>query len=274
MGNLISIITVCYNSEKLIQRTIESVLHQSYSNIEYILIDGNSTDSTLNIIKSFEKEARVMGIDYKWICEDDRGIYDAMNKAISLSNGIFLNFLNAGDYYCNTSIVKSVMPYLNSECNVFYGGTIHYNENIKYNRRYLEIKDEKSSYIKGLMFCHQATFIRKSIFEIIGVYSEEYSLVADHEWFLRYLSKYGFNKVFRGNILIVYYDIGGLSATNRLKVLNERLDLSKQYKDQFKGFPYSVMYNRFYFLKESILIVLKKLGFYNIYLKVKHFNFY
>lgn len=269
MENLISVITVCYNSEKLIKRTIESVLNQSYSNIEYILIDGNSTDNTLNIIKSYEIEARDKVSKYKWISEVDRGIYDAMNKAISISNGKFLNFLNAGDYYCNSLIIETIIPYLKPNCDLFYGGTINYNDEIQYNR-FLKINDIRSFYVKGLMFCHQATFIRKSIFKSIGVYSEKYSLVADQEWFFRYLSLYGFKNVVSKNILIVYYDIGGVSAANRYKVLNERLILLSQYKNIFSGYPYSIVYNRLYFLKDSILNVAKILGFYKLYLKLKH----
>jgi len=96
---LISIITVCFNSENTIKDTIESVLNQTYKNIEYLIIDGKSSDETLNIIKSFEEKFNNSKITFKWISEADKGIYDAMNKGLKMANGELIGILNSDDWY-------------------------------------------------------------------------------------------------------------------------------------------------------------------------------
>ena len=101
---LVSIITVCFNSEKTIQKTIQSLLNQSVTGFEYILVDGKSKDSTIEIIKSFENKFKEKGISYKWISEKDTGIYNAFNKGINLSKGKWISFLGSDDIYLKTAI--------------------------------------------------------------------------------------------------------------------------------------------------------------------------
>lgn len=104
----ISIITVCFNSEKTIKDTIESVLNQTYPNIEYIIIDGNSVDKTIDIIKSYESSFEQKGISIHWISETDNGIYSAMNKGFALSNGELIGILNSDDWYSREAVSKIV----------------------------------------------------------------------------------------------------------------------------------------------------------------------
>ena len=99
MSLFVSIITVSYNSSKTIKETIESVLNQSYQNFEYILVDGNSTDGTVEIIKSYEQKFKEKGIAFKWKSEDDTGIYDAWNKGVKMADGTWIAFLGSDDVY-------------------------------------------------------------------------------------------------------------------------------------------------------------------------------
>lgn len=100
----VSIITVCFNSEKSIKETISSVLNQTKSNFEYIIIDGKSTDKTIEIIQSFENQFKLKGISYQWISEKDTGIYNAFNKGIKLAQGNWISFLGSDDLYMKNAL--------------------------------------------------------------------------------------------------------------------------------------------------------------------------
>jgi glycosyltransferase involved in cell wall biosynthesis len=106
MESKISIITVCFNCEGLIERTIKSVIDQTYTNVQYIIIDGGSTDDTLNVIKRYEDSIDVL------LSESDNGIYDAMNKGLNYATGDLVYFLNAGDYLCNNDVLRNVIEKL------------------------------------------------------------------------------------------------------------------------------------------------------------------
>jgi glycosyltransferase involved in cell wall biosynthesis len=117
---LITVITVVFNGEQFLEETILSVINQTYGNVEYIIIDGGSTDSTLEIIRKYEH-----AIDY-WVSEKDKGIYDAMNKGIDLATGEWLNFMNADDVFFNHQVLGNMIPiFCKSEC-VLYSGSIQY----------------------------------------------------------------------------------------------------------------------------------------------------
>jgi glycosyltransferase involved in cell wall biosynthesis len=105
----LSIITVSYNSERTISETIVSVLNQTSSDFEYILIDGNSQDNTVSLIKSFETDFLNRGINYKWVSEKDDGIYDAMNKGIKLASNSVIGFLNSDDYFHDNNVVQDIL---------------------------------------------------------------------------------------------------------------------------------------------------------------------
>lgn len=121
---LISVITVSYNAVLTIEQTILSVINQTYLNIEYIIIDGGSTDGTVNVIKKYADK-----IAY-WVSESDKGIYDAMNKGIAYSHGEYCNFINAGDKFCSSSILKQVMDF-NHVADIIVGQDLHVNEHNK-----------------------------------------------------------------------------------------------------------------------------------------------
>jgi len=165
--SLISIVTVVYNGEKYLEETIQSVINQTYDNVEYIIIDGGSTDGTLDIIKKYEDR-----VDY-WASEKDSGIYDAMNKGISLFSGDYLFFLGADDFIKNTNILYEVNKELNINYNLVYG-------NIKYTNGTL-FKSVLS--IKTLFFNtihHQGAFYKKTLFKNFR-YNTSLSILSDYE---------------------------------------------------------------------------------------------
>lgn len=180
---LVSIITVCYNSEKTIKNTIESVLNQTYDEIEYIIIDGASTDKTCEILKGYDKafEER-FGRGIKLVSEPDNGIYDAMNKGIDLSTGELIGIINSDDSYEPDAVEVAVdnIP-VNKSDYVIYGGINRYSENGKLISREWyshEFLDER-------MIAHPACFVSKSLYEKYGKYDTKYPSAADYEFMLR-----------------------------------------------------------------------------------------
>lgn len=117
----VSIITVCFNSEKTIIDTLESVLNQSYENIEYIIIDGKSKDKTVDIIKRYENKFKEKKIEYKWISEKDSGIYEAMNKGINKSTGEVIGIINSDDWYEKNTVEKVMKEYKIKKFDMLYG---------------------------------------------------------------------------------------------------------------------------------------------------------
>ena len=145
----ISIVTVCYNAEKDIEKTIHSVINQTYDNIEYIVIDGGSNDGTLSMINKYASK-----ID-KIISEPDKGIYDAMNKGITLAKGDWINFMNAGDSYVDADVLKLVSDNINNNCDIIYGV-----KNIEEEFAYYYVKAKPIEMLNTEMpFCHQTVFL-------------------------------------------------------------------------------------------------------------------
>ncbi|TSA35528.1 MAG: glycosyltransferase [Porphyromonadaceae bacterium] len=185
---VISVITVVYNSLSLIEKTIKSIVGQTYPNIEFIVIDGGSDDGTVEIILLYEKQ-----ISY-WISEPDRGIYDAMNKGLAASTGDYVWFMNAGDQvYAADTLEKIFADYLGSgqrEGNlVYYGDTMivdyEYREVGLRRLRPPEVLTWKN-FKKGMLVCHQAIVVSR---EIAEPFDPQYSHSADFDWVIRVLKK-------------------------------------------------------------------------------------
>ena len=123
MMPLFSIITICYNSEKTIKRTLDSVFIQSFTDYEYIIVDGDSKDDTPSIIANNESRFNDKGIEYRYISSKDKGVYDAMNKGVSMAQGLWVCFLNAGDFFYNTDTLNEIkkIVYTKSEVDVIFG---------------------------------------------------------------------------------------------------------------------------------------------------------
>lgn len=169
-----SIVTVCYNAVNEIEKTILSVLNQTYDDIEYIIIDGGSKDGTVDIIKKYSDR-----ISY-WISEPDRGIYDAMNKGIIVATGDYINFMNAGDSFCATDIITTIAKNLTPETGVIFGDCFYVKEN-QYNKTYIPALDI-SKLPKKYPFCHQSTFTKTSYIKK-NLFDTSFKICADWNFF-------------------------------------------------------------------------------------------
>jgi glycosyltransferase involved in cell wall biosynthesis len=175
---LVSVITVVFNGEKFLEQTILSVINQTYTNVEYIIIDGASTDGTLEIIKKYEDK-----ID-QWISEPDTGIYDAMNKGIALAKGELIGIINSDDWYENYAISEVVDNYRNNpEFGIFNG--LH---KLWDDSNFMGIIGHTSSFLKFGMISHPSCFVRNEIYKKNGLYDTQFKIAADYELMLRFNS--------------------------------------------------------------------------------------
>lgn len=183
---LFSIVTVCYNAENCIERTMESILGQNERAYEYILIDGKSTDATVDIIKYYEAE---FNGKMRWISEKDQGIYDAMNKAIDIAKGTYVIFINAGDELCK-NILKEIRFIIkeNGYPSLIYGDSImeySYNKEKIRKIRKADSKITMKTLGKGMGVIHQSILTRRDVFEKIGTFNITYSIGADWDLLIR-----------------------------------------------------------------------------------------
>ncbi len=177
MEPLFSIITVCYNSSKTITRTIESVLNQSFGDYEYLIIDGGSTDGTLDIIQTYKAK---FGDRLRVVSEKDKGIYDAMNKGIFMAKGKLIGLINSDDYYESDALQHVSDAYDGYEYSIIYGML----RKIKAGKE-LEVYLKSHLFIEEDMIAHPSCFVSKKIYDEFGMYSLEYPCSADYEFFLR-----------------------------------------------------------------------------------------
>jgi glycosyltransferase involved in cell wall biosynthesis len=183
----ISIITVAFNSQSTIKHTIESVKSQDYSNVEYIIIDGGSTDWTLEVLEYCKEN-----IDH-FISENDSGIYDAMNKGIKAATGDIIGILNSDDFYPNNSVISKVADVFNTtECDCLYGDLVYVkNSDARKIVRYWKSgKFNVNKIKKGWMLPHPTFFVRKKIYNKYGMYNTQLKSAADYEMILRLLYKH------------------------------------------------------------------------------------
>ena len=225
---LISIITVVFNGEDFLEETIQSVLNQTYRNIEYIIIDGASTDGTLEIIKKYKSS-----IDY-FSSEKDKGIYDAMNKGIDAANGNWINFMNAGDKFYDSTTCSNTFnnnKYSN-DVDILYGDLI-----VDYGEfQRLENARSINSIWKGIPFSHQSSFI-KTAYHKNNKYSLNYKIGGDFEFFYKSFNEgRGFKYI--GHIVSIM-GVDGLSDGNRFYSIWQKHQIVNDYS-------FSLKYNMYY----------------------------
>ncbi|MDJ1502184.1 glycosyltransferase [Xanthocytophaga agilis] len=195
----LTIITPTYNAAATLEETILSVVNQSYKNIEYILIDGNSTDTTINIIKEYAAKYPII----RWISEPDEGIYDAMNKGVGMSTGEWIYFLGSDDIlYTKTTINDLFSSVDTSLWDVIYGDVIFKVSGIRYNGAFTVAK------LYWQNICHQAIFARKEIFDTIGLFNTNYKVLADYEFNIRWIQNPNIRSTFFHNIIALYNEEG------------------------------------------------------------------
>lgn len=197
--NLVTVVTVTYNAQDLLEKTILSVLDQTYSNIEYIIIDGGSADNTVDIIKKYEDK-----ISY-WVSEPDEGIYFAMNKAIVKATGKWINFMNAGDTFVDSSTVQKVMENVNENTDLVYGD--HVSDGI--------VSSVKACRVTRQMpCCHQSLFVKTSLMKK-NPFNTFYKIPADYEFVL---NMYQTGKTFQYiEMAVANYLRNGFSDQNTIR---------------------------------------------------------
>ena len=212
--NKISIITVCYNAGKVIRPTIKSILEQTYSNIEYIIVDGGSKDNTLSVVRESIKEFDNFNVVI--ISEPDNGIYDAMNKGIKIASGKWIIFMNAGDTFFNCNVIKNIVLFFQDDFAVIYGDIAIF----KKDNYYREISSEPFKHHLLMGFNHQGSFIRNDIAKKY-LFNTSFILGADYDMMLR---------IYRDGLLFKYvpsiiaiYDVTGVSVQHNKRHYKDRL---------------------------------------------------
>lgn len=173
---LVSIITINYNNKEGLEATIKSVVSQSSSNFEYIVVDGGSTDGSFTLLEEYNNL-----ITY-WVSEKDQGIYNAMNKGIRFSKGEYLLFLNSGDYFVNNFVLEKAVNVFCLDCNFIVGNMIVDDGQKK--RLHTNPDKITSDYLIYGSISHPSTFIRRALFEKYGYYNENFKIVSDWEFFI------------------------------------------------------------------------------------------
>lgn len=204
----ITIITVVFNGADTIKDTIESVLNQTYENIEYIIIDGKSSDGTMDIVNKYKDKVS------KIISEPDEGLYAAINKGINISSGDIIGLLHSDDFYTDNTVLEIVAKQFDqSKADTVFADLVYVRgDNLAKVIRYYSAKNFEPKKLKyGLMPPHPTFFVKKSIYETYGLYEMNYQIAADYEMFIRLLYK---NNVSYSYIhkAIIKMRVGGLSS--------------------------------------------------------------
>jgi len=213
---VLCVITVVYNNVRDIERTTLSVLNQTYPNIQYIVVDGLSTDGTLEIIKRYEN----------FISEKDEGIYDAMNKGLAAATGDYVIFMNSGDEFYEPGTVDKVFA-TSGDADIYYGETEmidNTGKSLGQRRHKAPVNFTWRSFKYGMSVSHQAIYIRRSLVE---PYDPKYHLSADIDWIIRAAKKA--KKIVNVNRYVAKYLVGGMSKTKHRQSLQERFDIMKHY---------------------------------------------
>ena len=222
----VSVITVCYNAESTIERTIKSVLMQTYLPLEYIIIDGKSNDNTMEIVHAFADEFKEKDVEYKIVSEADQGIYDAMNKGIVLASGQWINFMNADDNFHDADTIEKVFSFEISET----AGILYGDEYIRGSNGELELNKRESgmkAVQKYLPFCHQSAFVRSYLYKS-RPFDLQYKYTADYDFFLwlYFVKKESFLYV---PVPVSDYNKRGTSYRNALKAFCESREFRVKY---------------------------------------------
>lgn len=210
---LVSIITICLNEEKTIEETLQSVLQQTYLNVEYVIKDGGSNDNTNEIIKKTIHKYPQKKI--KHIVRKDKGIYDAMNQAVEVCSGEWINFMNSGDKFYNKNVIKKIFNNFEySEYGVLYGDAIVKEEGIE---AIWEANINRIS--KSMPFCHQSCFIKKELM-LRYPFNTELKIAADYNNILDlYINSISFYNI---KMCISIFQMNGLSSTNFVQRYKEK----------------------------------------------------
>lgn len=243
----ISVITVVFNAENNIEQTILSVINQSYKNIEYIIIDGKSTDKTMEIVAGYKDKISVI------VSEKDAGIYDAMNKGLKLATGDYVWFINSGDEIYDKDTLLNIFGSIEDVYpDVIYGKTALYDKSGSFIKiTSVPKKLDKYSFSNGMVVSHQSLIVKKDLTEY---YDLSYRYVSDHDWIIKILKKSGYN-FNTGNILSKYL-AEGFSGSNFTGCWSDRLNIIKNNYSLF-FYVKNLYFYFFNYLKRIIKKIIK-----------------
>jgi glycosyltransferase len=213
----ISIITASYDSDKTLEKSVQSVFAQTYINVEYIIIDGNSKDSTINIIKKYETKIT------KWISEPDKGIYDALNKGLQLATGDVIGFVHSDDLLANNQIISKIAnQFEKGNIDGLYGDLQYVDKNNinKVKRNWKSCNFKSSLLKKGWMPAHPTLFLKKKVYIKHGNFNLIYKIAADYDFMLRVFKDNTLNFVYLPEI-ITKMRVGGASNKNLKNIIQK-----------------------------------------------------
>lgn len=244
----ISIITVSFNAERTIRNTIQSVKNQSFTNIEYLVIDGKSSDNTVQIIKEYESQIS------RWISEPDKGIYDAMNKGLEMATGKYVLFLNADDRFFDGDVLSNIFSQSDGE-DIFYGETKVVNQEGKIlgDRWHKPPKNlNVQSFRYGMCVSHQSFIVKR---KIAPSYNLKYSPTSDYDWVINCVRKA--TTIKNTGIYISKFMEGGVSSQNKFNALSQRFKIMVVHY----GF-FGALYNHFLIVLNLIYYIFTKKEIY------------
>jgi len=222
----LSIITINWNNASGLKKTMESVIGQSCQEFEYLVIDGGSTDGSVDIIKQFESTPNL-----QWVSEKDKGIYNAMNKGINKAKGEYLQFLNSGDSLVDRDVVKNILEEIenNGHPDILVGNVLEdYGKKIL--RGTYDSKNLDMWFFFSRSIHHNSSFIKRKMFDQYGTYDESLWISSDWKWFLNVVGIKKVEPIFV-NVDVVLFNMEGVSVTNHEKLLNERMQVLNEMID-------------------------------------------
>jgi glycosyltransferase involved in cell wall biosynthesis len=222
----ISIITINYNDKIGLQKTLNSVVNQTFKNYEYIVIDGGSSDGSKEVIEDYTKQ-----ISY-WVSEPDKGIYNAMNKGIKAATSDFVIFMNSGDVFHSEEVLTEVEHQLTDEFDIYYGDCYRITPNAS--KKWSFPAQLSFSYFYSSSLSHQSTFIRRALFHKLFFYSEDFKIVSDWEFFIYAICKA--NVPYKHlNAVISNFDFTGISSNKKNKA-HDKLEREIVFQKHFPLF--------------------------------------
>jgi glycosyltransferase involved in cell wall biosynthesis len=270
----LSIITINYNNSSGLKKTMESVLKQTSKFFEYIIVDGNSTDGSPELIKQFDNSSIK---HFSWISEPDTGIYNAMNKGIRMAKGEYIQFLNSGDILAANDITEKMLSYLFpspqeegawERSSILYGNMLKPLSNrIHRDRGFAGRIPTMLDFYTGTLN-HSSAYIKRSLFESYGLYDESLKIVSDWKWYLQVIALHGVIPIYK-DIDVTIFDMTGISSINirldkeeRLQVLLEILPISilKDYESWAFSIEQIKRINR-YWITRKIFWLIEKIAF-------------
>lgn len=253
----VSIVTICYNNEKDIRETLESVINQTYPNIEYIIKDGGSKDGTLGVVEGYKDHIAQI------ISAPDKGLYDAINTGIKAATGDIVGLIHAGDRLHDNKVIEDVAKFFEeNHVDVMYGNSRIVDGDGKAKRLNISPKFSKGLVRRGWMASHQSIYVKREVFEKYGYYTQNVGGSGDYEWFVNIFYKHADDlKIKKNDRYIVKFSLGGQSTVNiSSRVQKKNRNVLKQcwINNGIKP-PFALPYKKFYWtIRQYVMAKIKK----------------